>query len=707
MRRLQIGAIALVLTGLGAAIVLTIERQGPESAARRVDMTPAPPAPSVDLLVPPVAEFRSEPLSEPEAQRSIEGSGSISGVVHLSGNAPGERITLRLLEGWDFEGTLMAGASVASDGSFSFEGLAPGFEGLIRLPGRYSMAGSRPRERAIRVSAPSSGLLLDLERVPCLTGKLVSRATGEPVAEATLRATLRWDNLGQSLVDADVEPDGSFYVAVPESRAVAGAVFYARSPAGLRGQYSFTSEQIPSDLDLGSLPLDPGLVLHFLVLDSLRKPVAGARVASHGTNSNFTLTDSDGGATLAGIDSNARIEVLARGFDPISLELPATETTVEVVLARATRLSVLVLDPRGARIPDVRMLVRADEFLFVGSQGGPNAFLVPQVATQGAIAGRSGQGRRFFACFCTDDAGAVDLQSLVPGVAFDVSLRDDLETVVLEQSVAPLGPQEERELVLRLPSAPRTLAGIVEDPAGRPIEAAQVRLVSGSHAVVRPTDPAGRFRIERLFISQADLEVERRGYLKARLQRVPIQEGDELRVVLEPTRDVTVRVLDDLGNELQSGRLTATSPDGDREWQDDSMEDGYRHLLDLPFEELDVRLDLAGKEFHANLGARQLELSFFVAGLGRLEVTSAAGRTIPREIVAMQLNSLQDEEVSLMADFQPGSTVGVFDEVLAGSYQLVCLTKKFDKNGLFNLEPYGKPVSVEIVAGQTAQVELR
>lgn len=511
------------------------------------------------------------------------------------------------------------------------------------------------------------------------------------------------------VVGADAEEGGRFYVILSESKALQAVQLEATAPEGLRGKFELVREQIPPDLDLGVLALDQGMLLHLVVLDPERAPLAGARAQPWATAATFAETDAEGRATLVGLEPATKVNVLARGFDPRLVETPAVESTLEVVLERATRLTVRVLGPDGAPVAGVRVRVSGAEPPFVGTKHAPDEFLVPQVPKKGATTGQEVQRRWFYSWFITDEDGVVALQSFVPGLPFEIALQDELDTVALEESVVPLRPQEVRELILRLPHARRSLAGVVVDPSGQPIERAQVGLVGDDHTSFITTQSDGRFRFDGLLASHATVQAQCRGYVEAYVPDVPLEDrDDDVRVVLEPGRDACVRVVDESGADVELGTVTASLIDGKRSFGSESFEGGCHWLLDLPVLELDVRLALAGKEFGTRLGPQQDRLELRVPTLGRLEVTCSPDPSIVRERFGVRLKSTGNEDLQLMVRAK-ASKPAVFEAVLPGEYELGYVTwervASDDEDPLFI--PLGEALRVQVSAGESARVDLR
>jgi hypothetical protein len=716
MRRSLLGLV-LLIAGVAVAVIALLEspedldsaepqrtNSGGEYAPPQLESPTGMQAarseqvPSIEVLA------AGEPIAD-AASVSPE-SASISGTVLIKGAPPGEPFVLCLWAEGDGFGPELARIDVSADGAFAFEGLEAGFRGRIQLPVRFIVAGSQPRRRAIPVEAPSEGMSIEVERVPCLTGKLAARSTGEPVDDANLQVILTKADGGGMGVGCDLVPGGRFYVATPASQQLAAVAITVSSPSGWRGKFEFSSDEIPPDLDLGVLLLDAGSVLHLVVLDPERKALEGARALARGIGAPFVETDSEGRATLTGLEPGSQVTVLARGFDPALLEAPAAESTLEVVLERANRLTVRVLAPGGSPVAGVRLQLSAEAPPFVGTEYAPDEFLVPHIPKRGATTGQEVNRKRFFSWFVTDASGTVALQSLVPGLPLTLLVEDELDSVALEQGVPPLRTQEIRELDLRLPELPRCLSGVVVDRSGQPVDGAPVRLAAEWHDTQTQTDADGAFQFDALFATQADLTVELNGFLAVKLQDVPIEDcADPLRIVLEPGRDARVRVVDEFGATVVQGTLSARLQDGEQGWTADNPQDGYRRLTMLPFRDLDLRFDLAGRQFHATLGAHQEQAEMVVPACGQLEVRCRRPVHAGQHF-GVRLVGGGSEPVEQFGAFSSERDSLGFVAVLPGSYELQCLTWLKDAERS-ELVPHGEPVTVEVTAGTTERVELQ
>jgi hypothetical protein len=317
------------------------------------------------------------------------------------------------------------------------------------------------------------------------------------------------------------------------------------------------------------------------------------------------------------------------------------------------------------------------------------------------IAGQ--EGSRHFAMFVADERGLVELQSLKPGLPLTLSVEDELGFSVHEEQVAPLRAQEERELTIRLTREPSVLEGRVEDALGQPLERAQVTLQGEGDGAVRSTGADGRFRFTGLHATQAHLRIELRGYVSVSMSDLPLPTSP-LRIVLDPGREVAVRVLDASGAQIGAGTLAAVAPDG-RKWYAGEAAAGSRVFRDLPARELEVRLRLAGTEYVAALGAFVEELELRVPVLGRLEVVCSAPE-LPEERIGLYLRSLDDPAVELWLPLRRESTdPTLFEAVLPGAYELSFSTWRTE-GGATKIVSLATPQRVQIEAGVTTRTRL-
>jgi hypothetical protein len=706
MRLLLAVALLLVLaTGLLLAVAFLGRPDEPPPAIAQVRKSA--PAAAEQILAPPgpEQESRSAQTVEPSAEAEPAKNGadlgvSIAGWVRVSESLPSEPITLSLAA--EKASADERRVRVAEDGRFAFDGLSAGFRGRLLIPHRYRFIHPESRTRYISVEAPREGLLLDLERMRCLTGLLVSLQDGKPLEDARLSADITWTNGNR--MDGGAEFEGNrFFVSFAETSEIASVSLDAWTEAGLRGAFEFEGDEIPQDLDLGELALGTGGVARLVVLDPERRPVNGARVRARDIEGIAEETDSEGRATLQGLPPDATFEVLARGFEPVRFPAPISLEPVEVVLPRANRLTIRILDSNGAPQPAARLRISAEGALF--PEGVFNRFLTPQIPGLGSLAGRD--GKLHYYRLVADERGSIELQSILPGRTIALDVEDEAGGSAHHEVVAPMGAQEQRELTVRLSRPSRSLAGRVQDLFGKPLEGASVTLLGARDGIERKTGPDGRFLFEGLYGDEFDMKVELRGYVSSRLREVRVPpDAVPLQVVLEQGRDVRVSVVDARGKRVDAGSAFAFLPDDDQRWFAKPQADGPRLLSDVPFLDLEVRLQLASKEFRQTLPAHADELVIPVPELGRLEVAFESDPGLPRERLGLLLRSI-DEARQQFVHLIPTRTAPMeFEAVWPGSYELSFSTAE-NQGSEAKFVPLRPPMRVQVAPGETTRVHLR
>ncbi len=727
-------AVSFVVLATGTLLAVWVLSSGtgsePEQTTSNNPVRPEPGLPGGSphaaafdrvLIEPDADQVRSpesgEPPSSLEFASDAASLAAISGRVRVDGAKPSHPVKLRLradaADGWRVDANSASAPWVETDaeGEFAFEGLPKGWTGRLLVSTRYQLAAAAAHESrsSLRVEAPQSEVILELERQTGITGRLVDARSGSPIEAALIEAALvRPDGSTLLVGGAEMESGGRFFIGWAE-KGLASVHIDARAPAGMQGAFDFAAGQIPEDLDLGDLGLTLGrrVRVHVTDLEGLAIGDAQVRLRDSGVEL-CAQTDSAGSATLDGLpDGVCTIQVLARGFEIASLPAPSTEEPVEVVMQRANLLIVRVQNPAGQLQPGLRVRVSAvGKDIFTHGGWFLDPVLSPQRTRRGAVGGMTPSG---VSClFATDEQGRVEVQSLRPGQVLDLSIEDRLGTIAHRETLPPLTPLEQRELGIRLTAAPRSLEGWVLDRAGSPLADANVFLWNNEVGMGESTGSDGRFSLGCFFEGMANLEVKRRGFVSRGIEVSFSSEAEPLRIILEPGRSVRVGVVDERGQRMELGALCAERPDASHGWTAEPDAAGVRRLTDLPFEELELRLTLAGKEYRRPLGAFQEDAELRVPVHGRLEVARELGSEPAGDGLGVHLVSLDDVTI---AQWQwPGSkasNLAVFDAVLPGRYA-VCLAtyESTEAEAEGSAVDLGTPVTVEVHPGTITRAEL-
>jgi len=238
------------------------------------------------------------------------------------------------------------------------------------------------------------------------------------------------------------------------------------------------------------LRLRPGGVLAVTVVEAGRgTPIAGAAVELRSTLTWQATTGADGTATLRGVGpAHAPLAVRAEGFAPAAVMTitsgdPRTPEQRTVALGRGAAVAGRVVDDDGQPVAGARVVA--------ASASEPFPVIDPR--RDGAVTGADGAFRLPVVAAGTYRLTASDARH-APATS---------PPLVLDGT----HPREGVELVL---AAGASVHGVVRDTAGKPVAAADVRVVAGGHVPWRPqrqafTGADGRFAFTGLAPREVDV----------------------------------------------------------------------------------------------------------------------------------------------------------------------------------------------------------
>jgi RNA polymerase sigma-70 factor (ECF subfamily) len=670
-----------------------------------------------------------EPTPGEHAIRLPEGE-HVAGVVLVDGDVPREPLVLELHPGADPERPLpyftlqqlrrlkpgddpvdrllserpVVATTTEAAGSFRFRGLAPDEPWTLVLPPGHALPGTRsrgePSDRVrIQLDRPRSDLRIELERFPSLRGRIV-RPDRTPAAEGLVEANL--DGLdGVTIIFgvARTDTDGVFEIFVKEPVA-RGELSWWELP-GQRGKRSRTleSDDLPPDGDLGDLVLAPlRTPLELVVTDPDGRPVPGARTPES------TWTDAEGRTRIEGLaPDQTEIVVVSKGYVTQRVALPdPTPTELAVVLQPTNLLTITVRDERGEPLVNQGIEIESRGCPFLDGREIPHViawsdyeghYSSGHVARDGVYRGHARTGEH----------GGLGLWGLRSDVALALHVRSSDGAPIVEQRLAPLGPEEAREVVLSVPDLP-TLCGRVLDEYGEPLAGAEVSAaLPGEEPTYRSrvrTDDQGRFAIERLAGPALDLAIRKPGWLPHRQTGIrPTDEELELQLVRG--LDVRVEVVDERGRPVTGGRL------GTR-WREQAgsgmyeTADGRFDLLGLPDEPIELALRVGGGVHRRRHDPREPALRWVLPVHGAVELAwddfPASWPTFV-DVVLIPRDAGRDELALSLAHPPPGSERLPF--VLPGDWDLAVRADDVEPPRELTAR-----VPVRVEADSTARIEL-
>ncbi len=564
-------------------------------------------------------------------------------------------------------------------GRFLFRGLRPGQGYNLRLAQGYARPGTPPFAQLgglvqFHVPGPARGLVFEVERLPCIWGRLVE-ADGVTPTAGVLDCRFTWEDGTNMDAGARADAEG-FFELVPGEAWRAIELEYWGSP-GERGKTraAFGRSQAPEG-NLGDLLLARGRTVRLRVTDPGGRPIAGAR-----TDLETEPTDGNGETLLCELTS-ASFRVAARGHRDAECTVTAGagETQV-VVLEPAPELFLEIRDAAGRPLGGALVELAASRPFFPGAAGlrmRPSTLLSD--AREGRLLtwdeGPSDRGS-FVARFAADEQGRLRIDSLQPEVALTLRVVARGGTVVYEEDLLPLGHDERRSLPVEVDALLVELRGRVVDERGEPVSGASiglpaVRSGSSTHSSYDRTDPDGRFSSSLLDLPGLRITVTKKGHctLVREFPRVP---EEELVLVLERGRQVVVRVMDEEGRPQAGGRVSVRASGATSSREAGEVAAGRFEIGELEAGPHEFELRIAGEILSRLHDTLEAELVFRVPVMGSLE----SSWDLPADEKTTGWMGLElvragsEERVAEYTFIETPQGSHRFDPVLPGDYELV------------------------------------
>lgn len=688
---------------------------------------------------------------------SLKGGAVLSGRIVVDGGRPAEPIALRIVsdtEIIDFEKELglrseALGISASywislrtradANGVFRFDGLPEGWSGDLELPHDYRLLDATLIEFELspwrmRVPAPTEGLLIDVSKELALKGRIVDVHGGEvmPLPDIQVHASIEYENAvsNASYTPATVTgPDGRFRFPLADPVVKGGALFLSSHGEGLSGRFELPPRALEEDWDLGDVPIvDPETTrtVRLLVVDTSGDPIPGA-VAGVTTSTPISApTDADGRTTLRGVVPGGEpIVVYAPRYRTGVVPLPVGGPDVLTVeLERGAGLELQLIAARGEVPRMLQILLSASRHPI--RSGGVYAASVTALSASGCEIYHwvEPEGEPGFIGLYAGRDGHVIVNDLAPDLPLHLRVVTKEGEALLERDLAPLGPEEWREVEIELDAEARTLRGRVLDEAGEPVVHAYVSVdyrvpgESASGSMSTGVGADGGFSIGGFYADTVSFRVHAQGFVRFSAEDYPLPVGDEpVEIRLESGHDVWVRVRDLDGRPVPA-RVHAFRAEakGAPLAYPTEVEPGTYLLRDLPAEEVTIRARVHGVTYLRTHDALDPELAIEVPRLGALEATlSVPGDVTLDENCFLWL--LPDGDDSVVKRVAPlGTDPVTLPDLLPGHYVAVVRRwhrGEMDPDAWFEefpdeqFEELSRRVPCEIAAGATTAIVQR
>jgi len=557
----------------------------------------------------------------------------LSGRIVVDGGRPAEPIALRLCsdeEIIDFEEELglrsdALGISASywislrtradADGVFRFDGLPVDWSGELELPQDYRILDPTVFEHSswrMRVPAPAEGLRVEVSKELALKGRIVDVRDGDimPLPDIQVYASIEYAN---AVANASHTPatftgtDGRFRFPLADPVVKGGSLSLSSYRGGLSGRFELPARELDEDWERGDVPIvDPATTrtVQIIVVDTSGVPIVGA-VAGVTTSTPISApTDADGRTTLRGVVPGGEpIVVYAPHYRVGTAPLPVggpEELTVE--LERGAGLELHLIDAAGEVPRMLQVLLSASRHPI--RTGGVYPASVTAISASGCgiyhlVEPENEPG--FISLYAGRD-GRVIVNDLEPGLPLHLRVVTKEGDALLERDLAPLGPEEWRELDLELDAEARALRGRVLDEAGEPVVHAHVsvdyRWAGDSHSGSMSTGVGadGGFSVNGIYADTVSFRIRAQGYVPLSAEDYPLPGGDEpVEIRLESGHDVRVQVRDQGGRPVPA-RVHAYRDEvkGVPLAYPTEVEPGTYLLRDLPAEAVTIRARVHG-----------------------------------------------------------------------------------------------------------------
>jgi RNA polymerase sigma-70 factor (ECF subfamily) len=609
--------------------------------------------------------------------------------------------------------------NTASDGTFRWNGLADDWSGSIHVSYSYKIPGPSLREWGgddVRLEAPTHDVLVDLERLPCLKGRVVEAGNRIPVAGAQVSWLLAWsDGLNNTDVWARTDEHGRFEATLKESGFLWAELSSLTDTNGRGfGHARFERRELGADLDVGDIALErpQSRDIRFFVHDRDAHPIAGA-LARVGTQYSHP-TNEQGRGELAAVPVDAKtLKLCARGFHPAQIELGGTEAEVlDVSLEPTNELAITVIGIPKESNADVKVHLVSAEPLFESTpQWLPDSFSFSVAAGCFSSASPAQHGRPGCANGSLDDHGRFVVHDLRPEAVVTLQVVGPMGIVMHEESLGSLARTERRNAVVHLDDVRRGLEGRVLSEDGTPLANAQVFLRRTSQdGASAQTDGSGRFRFWLVAAESLELSASRPGWVTCDLKDVSPDMRQPIEIHLEKGHELCVEVVDPRGLPVPDV-FVRVRPDGRSRWSL-GLKDGRGGYLvrDLPLTSCAVVVDASGKSFEKKHDLSEPHVRFELPASGK--VAFHWKHSVDREddrAVEVRLRSVATEAEAL--EWMMGSVAEgahTFETVFPGEYTIsIDRWSRASDEAPVVWTPIMTPQRVTVVADETVHVELR
>lgn len=433
---------------------------------------------------------------------------------------------------------------VETDGCFSFRGLAAGTLVTLEFPSWYRLRTDPLALPHVEVITPRTGLIVELESIPSISGKPVEAVTQEMAVSGDSSLNVKFSIYGgrdQTLLRSGRIPCrvGQVFRIPYEEHNVTGAelslwnsdrTLFARREAA--GDFS-------RGRDLGDIPRESLVMVRLSVFGISGIPVPDARGEVSGHVSEKTGVNGMVHFPVPGTEKFMRVGAPGYEIQKVALDLHKS-TAVAVNLQTANSLSIEVRQRDGSIPSGFEVRVDFDRPMLENAvEHFPEFADVKGTRNSGASFG----GERHSLFYPVGDSGKVVISNITPLESFSIELLDR-HFHILRQDRLSLSQNEKRSINWTLPTRGRSIRGIVIDEHGQPLQGARIRVGSKWWSAIM-TAGDGSFSLDDIYEAHPRVRISLDDYAVLEDQEIDLSDGDLMRTYqMTRARTLWIKVLD-------------------------------------------------------------------------------------------------------------------------------------------------------------------
>jgi hypothetical protein len=423
----------------------------------------------------------------------------------------------------------------------------------------------------------------------------------------------------------------------------------------------------------------------------------------------------------------AMVRAVAIGYavEEASVQLGADGGELVITMRRDTLLRLRLLAPDGSPLRSVSCAITTDQYPFETKRtySVMNSFSEMGASLHRGINRGAGVTLKFSPTGGSEGGRPVVVSGIRPGLPMRLSVINYLSNILEERDLAPLAPEEHREVDIMLERMPRDLLVRVVDEEGESLADSRVGIqyqsidldLRGTGSLSKSGTKNGEFLFKEIFAEHVDLDADCPGFIPFRNRELEVpKDGSPVEIQLVTGRDVLVLIEDEVGRPLAAS-IVVILPDGGAVVGSD-LRTGKYMLRGLPDAAVTVTALMGATnapgsaQIKRQLEARQAELRIVLPAVGQVQGRVALPSGIELSAKYWVWLLAEDEQLGDRAIQVAPPKAGLIDfaieDVLAGKYSARVQRLVIGPDGAQDSEWISEGVVIEVTPGKICLIEL-